>query len=72
MGKNPVDAEVAMERAIEVARKAGWVYVWVNEVRREGDGWLVRVEALLRRGVIKLDGEGRLLEFREEPLVRTG
>lgn len=68
----PVDAEVAMERAIEVARKAGWVYVWVNEVRREDEGWLVRVEALLRRGVIRLDSEGKLLEFREEPFTRTG
>ncbi|MCS6787998.1 MAG: hypothetical protein NZ733_01750 [Aigarchaeota archaeon] len=68
----PVDAEVAMERAIEVARKAGWVYVWVNEVRREDEGWLVRVEALLRRGVIRLDSEEKFLEFREEPFTRTG
>ncbi|MCS7138355.1 MAG: hypothetical protein NZ941_08335 [Candidatus Caldarchaeum sp.] len=67
-----VDAERAMERAIEVVRKAGWIYVWVTEVKRDGDGWLVRVETLMRKAVVKLDEEGKLLEFREEPIIRTG
>lgn len=67
-----VDAERAMERAIEVVRKAGWIYVWVTEVKRDGDGWLVRVETFMRKAVVKLDEEGKLLEFREEPVTRTG
>ncbi|MCS7133786.1 MAG: hypothetical protein NZ921_03195 [Candidatus Caldarchaeum sp.] len=35
----------------KVARRGGWVYVWVTEVRKDGDVWLFRIETLLRKAV---------------------
>lgn len=58
--------EAALERAMEIVRKAGWFMVWATEVRREDDRWVVTVDTLLRRFVVVLGPEGDLVELREE------
>jgi len=66
-----IDGETAIEKAVEIARKAGWFYVWVTSVRSENGKWILSIEGIIRRAVIILDSEGRLVEFREEPFIKA-
>jgi len=60
-----INAEQAIEKALEVMRKSGYAYVFASEVFQEGGYWIVIANTLLGRFKIKIDPGGNLVEVRE-------
>lgn len=64
-----IDAEGAIEKAMEVAKKANlpMLFVQVVNVTKKGNVWEVVLETLSRRFVATIDSEtGECLSWREE------
>jgi|GEM_PF-2661860 hypothetical protein len=60
-----INAEQAIEKALDVIRKSGWSYALVSEVFQEDGYWIVMVETIVRRMRVKMDAGGNVLEIRE-------
>ena len=60
-----INAEQAVEKALEIVKKSGWAYAFVSEVFQEGGYWVVMVDILFKRLRIKIDSGGEVLEIRE-------
>lgn len=66
MWKKPlINAEQAVEKALEIMKKSGWTYVLISEVFQEGGYWIVTVDTLIKKLRIKIDSGGNILEIRE-------
>ena len=60
-----INAEQAIEKALEVMKKSGHAYVLASEVFQEGGYWIVIANTLIGRFKIKIDSGGNLVEVRE-------
>lgn len=60
-----IDGIEAVKVALQAVRNSGYFFSWVTRLERD-EGWVVEVKTLKNMLVIKIDQEGKLVEFREK------
>jgi len=59
------DVMQAMDIATKAVKKAGLMFAWINNVKKEDTYWIVEVAGLVGRYIVKISvPTGEVVEFR--------
>jgi hypothetical protein len=59
------DVMQAMDIATKAVKKAGLMFAWINNVKKEDTYWIVEVAGLVGRYIVKISvSTGEVVEFR--------